>query len=62
MKNAEVSLTNFKLFRFFEIKVFFFKCRRIFSFLRPKKNTWSSDLKWCNYEDSPAEGGPLFNN
>ncbi len=26
-----------------------------------EKNTWTSDLKWCDHVICPAEGGSLFN-
>ncbi len=30
-------------------------------FFKAKKNSWTSDFKWCNHVICPAEGDPLFN-
>ncbi len=30
-------------------------------FFKARTKAWTSELKWCNHMDCPAEGGPLFN-
>ncbi len=30
-------------------------------FFKAGKNVWTSDLEWCNFVGSPAEGDSLFN-